>query len=67
MSAIHVRLTDLRHQLGLSQEEVAGMVGISQRQISRYESGQNDPTADVLISFAKSFHTTTDWLLGLSD
>lgn len=51
----------------MSQEELAFLVGTSQKQISRYERGENDPTGDVLIKLAKVLSTTTDWILGLTD
>jgi transcriptional regulator with XRE-family HTH domain len=66
--AIHPeRIFQRRKQLGMSQEELAGRIGTSQRQISKYETGKNDPTAEVLNSLADALDTTTDWLLGRTD
>lgn len=61
------RIAERRHKLGLSQEELASQIGTSQRQISKYETGKNDPTGDVLAALARALDTTTDWLLGLTD
>lgn len=66
--AIHPqRIFQRRKQLGMSQEELAALTGTSQRQISKYETGKNDPTAGVLADLAQALQTTTDYLLGLTD
>jgi len=51
----------------MTQEELAELIGTNQRQISKYENGYNDPTADVLAGLARALDTTSDWLLGLTD
>jgi transcriptional regulator with XRE-family HTH domain len=61
------RIRDRRKTLGLSQEELAALVGTNQTQISRYEVGENDPTGETLAALAKALQTTTDYLLGLTD
>lgn len=61
------RIALRRQQLRLSQEELANEIGSSQKQVSRYENGHNDPTSEVLVKFARALDTTTDWLLGLTD
>lgn len=60
------RLKEMRKLRGLSQEQVAGMVGISHDSISSYERGFRDPPLDVLIKFAHLYRVSTDYLLGLS-
>lgn len=61
------RIAKRRKQLGLSQEALAELAGTSQRQISKYENGVNDPTGEVLAALARGLETSTDWLLGLTD
>jgi transcriptional regulator with XRE-family HTH domain len=61
------RIKKRRTQLKMSQERLADLVGTSQKQISRYETGENDPTGDVLASLARAMKTSTDWLVGLTD
>lgn len=46
-----------RKELGLSGAELAGLVGISQQQVSRYERGECNITLDNLISLAKALET----------
>lgn len=67
MLSLGDRIAVRRKQLQLSQEQLAQMIGTNQKQISRYENDQNDPTADVVAALANALDTTTDWLLGLTD
>ena len=43
------------------------MCGLGEKQIWRYENGDNDPTADVLILISKHLSISVDYLLGLTD
>ncbi len=61
------RIKELREGLGLSQDELASRIGTSQRQVSFYENGKNEPTAHVLDALASVLNTTSDYLLGRSD
>lgn len=61
------RIAERRNYLQMSQEELAALLGTTQKQISRYENGRNDPTGEVLIKFARALDTSADWLLGLTD
>lgn len=63
MSTLSNRIRQRRIELNLSQEDLAFMIGSHQRQVSRYETGANGPTSDVLLSLAKALQTTPDWLL----
>lgn len=64
MSEFSKRLLALRKRMELSQEELAFKIGTSQKQISKYETGKNEPTANVLHNMAEVLNTTTDYLLG---
>ena len=61
------RLKQLRENEGLSQEELAEQLGISEPQIWRYEKGESSPRADVLTKLATFFTVSADYLLGISD
>jgi transcriptional regulator with XRE-family HTH domain len=61
------RIKQRRQQLGLSQNDLADMLKITQNQIWRYEQGKNSPTGEVIIALAQALETSTDWLLGLTD
>jgi transcriptional regulator with XRE-family HTH domain len=60
------RITQRRTLLGYSQEELADMVGTSQKMISLYEKG-SVPNGLKLRSLAEALQTTTDYLLGMTD
>lgn len=62
-----LRIRDRRSELGLSQEELALQIGSSQKQVSKYETGKNNPTSDVLDALADVLNTTSDYLLGRTD
>lgn len=62
-----LRIRERRIQLNISQEDLALQIGSSQRQVSKYETGKNNPTSDVLDALANALSTTTDYLLGRTD
>ena len=61
------RLRDLREDADLSQTQVARYLGMSQTGYSKYETGENDVPTQALIRLARFYHTSTDYLLGLTD
>ena len=61
------RICELRMQLGFTQEFLGQLVGCERRNISRYESGLREPDKETLIRIATALHTTTDYLLNLSN
>lgn len=61
------RVRERRKQLGMSQEDLAQLMATDQKQISVYENGRGNPTADNLVQLAQNLETTTDYLLGLTD
>ena len=63
---MYPRLRDLRNDAELSQTEFAKMLGMSQTGYSKYETGENDIPTQVLIAIAQYYHTSVDYLLGLT-
>ena len=61
------RLRDLREDADLTQKQVAKYLGMSQTGYSKYETGENDIPTQVLIALSKFYHTSVDYLLGLTD
>lgn len=59
------RIRAKRESLKLSREDLGHLVGVSHVQIMRYENGDNQPTANILIALARAFNVSTDWLLGI--
>jgi len=67
MDNYYPRLKDLREDHDLSQQAIADYLKMKQPQYSRYERGLRDIPTDVLIRLAKLYHTSTDYLLGLTN
>lgn len=61
------RLRALREKANLSQKRAAKIFGITNFQLSRYESGQSNPDPDLIARFAEHYKVTTDYLHGLTD
>ena len=61
------RIRELREDNDLLQKELAEYLKCSQVAYSRYELGQRDLPTEVLIALAKYYHTTTDYILGLTE
>lgn len=67
MDNYYPRLRDLREDADLTQQEVAEYLHMKQPQYSRYERGFRDIPTDVLIRLAQLYHTSTDYILGLTN
>jgi transcriptional regulator with XRE-family HTH domain len=61
LPAIGARIRELRGTM--LQEELAGILGISQGQLSKIEHGKLGPTAEVLLRLVEKFGTSSDWIL----
>ena len=61
------RLRDLREDRDLTQRALAELLHVSQATYSRYESGGLDIPSGALIALARFYHTSIDYLVGLSD
>lgn len=62
------RIRELRERNGLTQKEVAKLVGVGQTQIANMESGRVMPPSLALATeFARIYGTSVDYLLGLTD
>jgi transcriptional regulator with XRE-family HTH domain len=57
------RLSSLRKQRGLTQEALAGLIGITKTQVYRYESNLSQPTLDVIKRLAVTLSVTADELI----
>ena len=64
---MYKRIRDLREDNDLTQKQVAEILHCSQQVYSNYELGQRDIPTTILISLAKFYKTSTDYILGLTD
>lgn len=65
--AHYKRIRDLREDHDMTQADVAKYLNMKQPQYFRYENGTRDVPSDILISLAKLYNTSTDYILGLTD
>lgn len=61
------RLKDLREDADLSQKDLAELLQTTQQQYSKYERGVQEIPSRHLITLAKFYKTTVDYLLGLTN
>ena len=59
-----LKLKELREENNLSQLDIAKGIETSQRNISRWENGTNEPTSSFVVKLSDYFQCTTDYLLG---
>ena len=61
------KLAACRINKGLKQKEVAALLKIDQRVYSTYETGKREIPLRHLVFLAQYYHTSTDYLLGLTN
>lgn len=63
---ISQKLVELRALKGVTQEDVAQSLSVSNKTISKWENGASAPDLPMVVELAKYYGVTTDTLLGLS-
>ena len=61
------RIRALREDRDWTQQNLADMLHINRRTYSAYENSVNAVPLDILVKIARIYHTSTDYLLGLTD
>lgn len=59
-------IKEARERAGLSQKELAQIIGVAPNTMHGYESGKHDPKSDLLTKIAMACHVSVDFLLGQS-
>jgi DNA-binding XRE family transcriptional regulator len=62
LSAIGRRIREIRG-FDLNQADFGKLLGVGQRQLSKYEQGQSAPTLEVLIRLKTHSGRTIDWIV----
>ena len=57
------RIEAARKNKGLTQEELAEIVGVSQSMINHIEKGRKKPSLDIAVALADEFGVTVDSLI----
>lgn len=65
--AIYPNIKKARTDRNLSQQTVSDAIGMVQAQYTRYETGQREMPLHYIITLAKYYGVTVDYLLGLTD
>lgn len=58
------RLKECRLKLGITKQEAAKLIQISQPAYLRYEAGTRNPSIQIISKMAEIFSTSTDYLIG---
>ena len=61
-----IRLKEIRKQEGISQEEIAKFLNITQSAYSNYENDNREPDYKTLVKLSEYFDVSIDYLFGLS-
>ena len=61
------KLTALRLEKGVTQDEVANALDISNKTVSKWENGSSSPDIERLVRIAEYFGVSSDFLLGLEN
>ncbi len=61
------RLRVIRRSAGMNMKEFAAAMGIKYTTYAGYEQGAHEPGAAFLAQTAQQWHTTVDYLLGLTE
>lgn len=61
------RLRDLREDHDKLQKDIANVLGISQQYYSEYEQGNRTIPTEHLMQLALYYHTSMDYLVGLTN
>lgn len=67
MKILATRLKELREEKGITQQELAKIIGCSDGAISFWEKNINEPKATYIVALADYFNICTDYLLGRKD
>ena len=61
--AVGKRIQHLRKANGMTQEELAVKLNISDRHLRNLERGEEAPSIDLFVEIMETFHTTLDYLI----
>lgn len=67
MNSVGEKIINLLDEMNMSHKQLAELINTSESNLSRYISGERNISSDMLANMATALHTTTDFLLGISD
>lgn len=57
-------LRELRKEKGFYQKEISAKLGVDRTTYSKWETGENEPSLEMLTKLAEVFDVSVDYLLG---
>ena len=60
---IYENIKNARKKAGLTQSELATAIGVTQKEISRWETGTRTPQVETIASICKALNVSADILL----
>lgn len=60
-----IRLKELRQKHNMTQSEIAEILNVSTSAVSHYENETREPSEHIIVTVAKYFNVTCDYLLGM--
>ncbi len=67
MNSIGEKILDLLKRMNMNQKQLAELINTSESNLSRYIYGERNISTTLLANIATALHTTTDYLLGISN
>ena len=64
---MYKRIRELREDMDIKQIEIASYLNMSQNGYSQCETGTNKVSVDMLEKLAIFYHTSVDYIIGLTD
>ena len=64
---LHERIKEQRAEKGYTLKYVAEQLNVTIRSICRYESGEREPSIDMLRKLCDFYDVTADYLIGRTD
>lgn len=67
MDTLGERISFLRDNLEMTQMELAEKIGITPMTLAKYTKDLNEPRSGIIAKMARVLHTTSDYIIGLTD
>lgn len=61
------RIKELRKAMNMTQKQLAEKLGVGQKDVSRYELEQHEPSISTILKLCEFFDVSADYLLGRTD
>ena len=62
---LNQRIREVRQARGMSQVELAGLLGVTKQSVSNWENDNIQPSIEMLVKLAQTLAVSADYLLGL--